>query len=241
MEEAMKLLTGLVLAVTLVPAAAAAQEAAEQPRTINVSANATVEREPDRAVVLLAVESEAATARDAAAANAQLMERVIAAVRQAGVRDEAVRTVSYEIRPEYVRADRDREPPRIASYRAINMVQVRVDAVQQAGSIIDAGLGAGANRVAGLRFELQDPGTARIEALREAMSIARREAEAIASAAGQRLGEPLTIHTGYAYAPPPSPMMGRAEMDIAAAPTPIEGGTLAVTATINAVYRILSP
>jgi uncharacterized protein len=238
----MKLMTGWLVAALFVPAAAGAQQPEEQPRTITVAASATVERDPDRAVVMLAVESQATTAREASQRNAQLMESVLAAIRREGIADDGIRTVSYELRPEYTRPEQGREPPRIVSYRAINMVQVRVDAIQRAGVVIDAALEAGANRVTGLNFELRDPESARLEALREAMAKARREAEAIAAAAGQQLGDPLTIHVGQAFVPrpPPMPMMARAEMDVALAPPPpIEGGQLAITATVNAVYRLL--
>ena len=73
-----------VLAALLLPVAAAAQQV-EQPRTLTVSAHATVERAPDQAVLTLAVESEAENARDASRANATRMERVVAALRQAGI------------------------------------------------------------------------------------------------------------------------------------------------------------
>lgn len=239
----MRLTGGMLVALLLAPTALQAQQPAEPPRTINVSATSTIEREPDRAVVLLAVESQARTAREATQQNAQLMERVLAAIRQAGVRDEAIRTVSYELRPEYTRPDRDREPPTIVSYRNINMVQVRVDAIARVGAVIDAALGAGANRVAHLNFELQDSDAARLDALRDAMAKARREADAIAAAAGQRLGEPITINVGQDHIRPPMPM-ARMEMDIAAvapAAPPIEGGQLAISASVHVVYRLLDP
>jgi uncharacterized protein len=239
----MRMISSLLVAAVLMPAAAQAQVSADQPRTINVGATGTVEREPDRAMILLAVESQAPTAREASQQNAQLMDRVLAALRQAGIRDEAIRTVSYELRPEYSRPERDREPPRIASYRTINMVQVRVDAIARVGTVIDAALGAGANRVANLNFELQDAEGARLEALQMAMTTARREAEVIATAAGQRLGEPLSINIGQHY-PPPRPMAAAPRMEMAMAadvPTPIEGGQLAVMASVHVVYRILDP
>jgi uncharacterized protein len=233
----------LLLPALLLPLAATAATAQEAPppRTITVSATATIEREPERATVLLAVESEAPTAREASQRNAALMERVLAGVRQAGVPAEAIRTVSYELRPEYSRPDRDAQP-RIVAYRAINMVQVRADPVARVGTVIDAALGAGANRVAGLSFELRDPDTARLDALREAMTKARREAEVLASAAGQRLAEPLSINVGGYYEPRPqmAPQMAmRAEMQDVS--TPIEGGQLTIGASVNVVYRIITP
>jgi uncharacterized protein len=231
-----------LVAVLLVPGHVAAQEEAERARTITVSATATVEREPERARVLLAVESSAPTAREAAQQNAALMQRVLDAVRRAGVPAEEIRTVSYELRPEYARPEPQRQdPPRIVSYRAINMVQVRVDPMAQVGAVIDAALGAGANRVSSLTFELRDTDAARLAALQLAVQSARRQAEAVASAAGQRLGEPQSIQVGHFAAPPPAPMMARAEAMVMDAPTPIEGGQLSIGANVHVVYRIHSP
>jgi uncharacterized protein len=236
----------LLVAVTLsiVPALATAQQpSAEQPRTITVNATGTVERDPEQGVALLAVESEANNARAAADANARKMTELVAALRRGGLTDRQIRTVSYELRPEYERGERGAEPRRIASYRAINMVQITVDTVARLGGIIDAAIASGANRVASIRFQLRDPHAAHLEAVQIAVRNARREAEAVAQAAGQRLGPPININTGGFQPPPPMPMyrMDAMEMAAAQAATPVESGTLAVTAHVNVVFRIDNP
>jgi uncharacterized protein len=116
--------------------------------------------------------------------------------------------------PEYRRQIEQRdEPPQIAGYRAVNMVQVTVDTVSAMGRIIDTAIASGANRVANISFRLRDPHAAHLEALAIAMRNARREAEAVAEAAGERLGPALNISTGGYQPPmPPVPMYaGRAE------------------------------
>lgn len=225
----------------LAAAPAAAQvPAAEQPRTLTVNAIGTIEREPEQGVVVLAVESEASNAQAAATANAQRMAQLNAALRRANIPERSIRTISYELRPEYSREDRGQAAPRITGYRAINMVQVTVDEVARLGSIIDVAIGSGANRVANIRFQLRDMQAAQNEALGIAMRNARAQAAAIAEAAGERLGPPLNISTGGFIGPqPPMPMYARAEMmDVA---TPIEGGTLTVQANVNVVYRLIDP
>lgn len=238
----MKSLFGLLL----VPAALAAQQPAAPPeRTIVVSASASVEREPERANIMLAVESTGTNARAAAQANATKMEAVVAALRRLGITGRAVRTISYSLNPEYARPTREEETrgvrePRITGYRAHNMVSVSVDTVARVGTVIDAALAAGANRVDGLHFELRDPQSARVEALRQAVAKARAEAEAIATAAGQRLGPPLNISTSQGFVPAYAKVGDMRAMAEAAAPppTPIEAGTLTVTAQVTIVYRI---
>jgi uncharacterized protein YggE len=217
----------------------AAQQTAEQPRTLTITATATVDRAPDQAVILLAVESEGATARAAATANASRMDRVVAALRGVQIPATSIRTISYELQPQY--AQSPNKEPRIASYRAMNQVQVTLDAIDRVGPAIDAALGGGANRVSQLSFGVKDAASARLEALQAAVAKAHAEADVIARAAGQSLGVPLSINTD-SYNPPPRPMpMYRMSAEVAAAPTPVEGGTMQVGATVNIVYKLINP
>jgi uncharacterized protein YggE len=237
-----RFLWALALAV---PAVGSAQTTTPQPteRTVTVSASAMVEREPERAVILLAVESPAANAQQAARANATKMDALIAALRRLGISGPNVRTVSYELQPQYSserpQPGERQGAPRIVGYRAVNMVQVTVDTVARAGGVIDVAIAAGANRVAGLSFELRDPQAARNEALRLAVTRARSEAEVMAEAAGQRLGVPLNITTGGYAVPRYARAMDMVmEAQAAPPPTPIEAGTLSVHANVTIVYRL---
>lgn len=235
-----------VLLPLLLPATAQAQE---QPRseptarTVTVTATATAERPPDQALLSLAVESTGRTAQTASQANAEKMEALVSALRRAGIPGDRIRTTSYQLHPEYAtpRPGSDHEPE-ITGYRAMNMVQVEIDQIDRVGAVIDAAIGTGANRIAGLHFRLRDPEPARRDALRNAALAARAQAEALASAAGQRLGPLLALSTGP-ITPPPRPFLAAEARALAVdvASTPIEPGTLTVTATVTAVYQLEAP
>lgn len=236
----------ILFAVALASAATplSAQQPAEKPdRVINVTGTGTVTREPEKAVITIAVESDAANAQQAAQANARKMEAVFAALRRVGIVPPKVRTIAYELQPVYQQPDRNNPnpAPRVVGYRAINMVLVEVDTIARVGAVIDATVASGANRVANLSFELRDPESARLEALRLAVARARAEAEVLASASGQRLGPPLNISSSSHYEPRQYRMRDM-EMAVGAAPpavpTPIEAGTLTITANVNMVYRM---
>lgn len=237
-----RLLFVFVLAATATPLAA--QQTPERPdRVINVNTQGTVTREPDRAVLTLAVESQSQNAQQASQENARKMEGVFAALRRIGIVPPKVRTIAYELQPIYQQPTRENPNPamRIIGYRAMNMVQVEIDTITRVGAVIDATVTGGANRVANLSFELRDPESARMEALRIAVERARREAETLATAAGQRLGPPLNLSSSSHYQPRQYMMRDMAEMGMAAppaAPTPIEAGSLTITANVNAVYRM---
>lgn len=173
----------ITLILLLVPTVALAQQRSEadEPRKLTVVGTGTIEREPERAVVRLAVESEAPTAREASQANAELMEAVIEAIHDAGIPEDDVRTESYQLNPVYRRPPTGQGgTPEIGAYRAVNMVEVTVDDLDRLGRVIDAAIGAGANRVASLSFELRDHESARRAALEQAVANARAEAEAVA-------------------------------------------------------------
>ena len=196
---------------------------------------------PDQATADFAVETTAANAQEAAAENADRMERVIAALVRAGVPRERIETRDYNVYPEYdPRPMEQGGEPRVRGYRVMNTVSATTHEVDQVGALIDAALGAGANRVHGVRFGLRDPQRFRQQAINEAVRRARADAEALAGAMGLRLGmvrEASTLDVGYGQ-PVPVLMAREGAMDMAAqaAPTPINPGEQVVRATVLIVY-----
>ncbi len=208
---------------------------------LTVTGTASVEVPADRARILLAVETEGETAREAGEANARLMTQVSEGLRAAGagLPGFQLQTSGYSLTPVYapIRAGQPRE---ITGYSARNSIQVRVDDVDAAGPLIDAGLEAGANRIAGLSFEVRDPEPHRHEAVRRAVAAARAEAEVMAAALGLQLGLPVEVQGG---ADPwfPGPLMAQArgmEMAADAFATPVEPGSHTLSARVTVRYRL---
>jgi uncharacterized protein YggE len=237
-------IVSVLLAGMAVPAAAQQPPPVRPDRVINVNATGTIQREPEKAVITVAVESDAATAQAAAQANARKMEAVFAALRRVGIVPPKARTIAYELHPQYQQPSRENPnpSPRVIGYRALNMVLVEVDTISRVGAVIDAAITAGANRVANLSFELRDIEAARLEALKQATAKARAEAEVLAAATGQQLGPPISISSSSYFEPRQYRMEAAMRGDVMAAapppPTPIEAGSLTITATVNIVYRM---
>jgi uncharacterized protein YggE len=213
------------------------------PRTIRVSGTGQVQVRPDMATIQFAVETTGMTAQAAAEANADLMDRVIQALRGAGVANDDIRTSGYSLYPEYAIQTRDdpNAPPQIRGYRASNQVTVRSTNLDGLGALIDVGLAAGANRMNGVSFELRDSEAARAEALREAVVAARASAETIANALGVTLGAVIDASTSADPVRPVYQEYGMAmdmRMSVAAAPTPIQPGEQTVTAVASIIYEI---
>jgi uncharacterized protein YggE len=234
----------LVAALALAAASPlAAQMPPMQPEpAITVQGMAEVRIPSDRARLSFMVETQTTTAREAAQQNADRMDRVVRALREAGGTTVTVETGGYELHPVYRQIARNEtDIPTIEAYRAVNHVMVRADDLARVGGLIDAAITAGANRITALTFEARDTEPARLEAVRLAVAKARAEAEAAAGALGVALGPPLEVNVGMDYGyPPPTPMYRQAmAMDMAqSAPTPIEAGEQTVRANVSVRYRI---
>lgn len=224
--------------------AAAVPAAAQQPPlhggTIRVTATGEATAQPDRAYVDLGLETAAPTAKAAAEQNAATMERVIAALVRAGVPRTDIETRDYNVFPDYQPAPDGQGEPRIRGYRVTNVVSAKTDRVGEVGALLDAALGAGANRVHGVRFTLREPQAIRGRALQQAMERGRAEAELIARSMGVRLG--ILLDASTSTEPRPRPVYEMAAMRMSAdmaANTPIQPGEQSVSATINLTYAIL--
>src|SRR6187549_1587896 len=109
----------LFLALLLVPVMAAADPAPVSSGTlVKVSATGEVRRAPDVAQVGVGVVTTAADAKAAMAANATQMDRVVKAVRAAGVADKDIQTTGVSLQPQYVY--RENQSPTITGYQANN-------------------------------------------------------------------------------------------------------------------------
>ena len=219
-----------------------AQTAMTRQPQISVTAQGTVDVTPDRARITLGVETEAKTAQEAAQANAAAQSRVIAALQRLGVPSASIRTTGYNVAPKQQYLPETRTW-RVDGYQVSNLVVLTVEPVSKAGEIIDAALSAGANRVAGLFFEVKDPTAARERAIEEAVTRARREATLAAKAAGGELVGLLDL-TVNSFEATPRPMMEMVAMRADASSTPISEGTQQVVVSVSTQWefrRVLPP
>ena len=208
------------------------QVAAPAPPQIIVSANGEVKATPDRANIQLGVETQAKTAAAASAENNRKQTAVLAAIRALGIPSSSITTSSFSVSPIQRWDDKEKKTV-IDGYQVSNLVVVLVGKIELTGGVIDAALASGANRVAGLSFELSDPSKAREDAISKAVAQARREAEVAAKASGGTIGDLIEL-TINAYEPPRAvPMYAMAKMASAdASPTPVSEGTLTVQVNI---------
>jgi uncharacterized protein YggE len=199
--------------------------------TISVTAEAASSVTPDRARLRFAIETEAETAATAADRNGDLTTAAIAAVRALASADDDLSTTGFSISPVYSR-DGDR---RVVGYRVVNALVVTLTDIERVGPVIDAAVGAGANRVDGLDFFAADSRAAYLDALARAVERARSEAETMARAAGGELGRVVSLQS-YQTGQPVARAMAEG---MAMAATPIEPGDQTIGASVRLEIQLV--
>jgi uncharacterized protein YggE len=234
-----------VLALFLLAAAstaAAHEEATVDAPTIpvlTVSAQGDARVTPDEATVRLGVFTQAPTAREAQDQVSRTAGAILEAVRRLGIPAERIQTSDLNLGPVYAQGRPGNEPeePRIVGYQASNVVSIQVEQLDKVGPVIDAGLGAGANRLDGVMFGLRNDRQARSEALTQAVEAARAKADALARALKVRLVRILEVAEGGISVSPPPFLKGRmAAMEMA--DTPVSPGQVGVGATVTIRWEI---
>ena len=204
--------------------------ATDQPVVLTVG-TATLQVVPDRAWVNITAESRASNPRDAQNRNTQAMNPVIDKLRGAGIPSEAIKTVMYDLQQEWDYVDNRRVT---RGYVARNTVEVRVDAIDRVGEILEATVGSGATSVGGIRFDMKDRAKLEREALRMAVSDARARAEAAAAGAGRSIDRIVRIDEQGVVMPPPIAMGGVLLREAAqAAAPPISAGQIELRAHVT--------
>ncbi|MEO5739440.1 MAG: SIMPL domain-containing protein [Vicinamibacterales bacterium] len=228
----MKYIPSVLLAMSLAPPAFA-QTAPPfvsplQP-TIVTRGHAIVTARPDRAFVTIAAESRSKNSADAQKQNAAAMTAVLRKIDDAGVPKDAIRTIGYDLQPEFDYAN-GRQTFR--NYVARNTVEVRLDDIDRMGVVIDAAGAGGATTITGIRFDVRNRAALQRDALRQAVADARARADAAAAGAGASIDRVVRIEEDAQYEPP-RPMMRMAAQAVERdASTPVEPSTIEVQARV---------
>ncbi len=205
---------------------------------LNVSAEAEARRVPDVATISAGVVTQAADGNAAMRQNAEQMDKVMAAIRAAGIADKDIQTSGIGLNPQYRYAEN--EAPRITGYQARNTVSLKVRDISRLGKVLDALAATGANEINGPSFEIDQPEPVRDEARLAALKKAQARAETYAKALGLRVRRIVSISEGGGGGlRPPMPMMAmaagraKAEMDTSVSP-----GETSLSVSLDVVFEL---
>jgi uncharacterized protein YggE len=115
---------------------------------------------------------------------------------------------------------------------------VKIRDVTKVAGIIDTLVGAGANDIGNISFEVTQASKLLDDAREQAVVDARRKAEIYAKATGVTLGSPLSVSEGGAPVPLFKARMATAPM---AAPAAVAPGEETLSVTVNVSWAIIRP
>jgi uncharacterized protein YggE len=236
-----KLILALALGAAGLPSMAAAQGAQPQMPPIvgtrlDISATGESTRVPDVAIISAGVVTRAPTAGAAIQENSARMDRVLAALKRAGVADRDVQTSSISLNPEY--RYQENKPPELVAYSASNQVSIRFRDIRNSGKILDALVAEGANQINGPTLTIDKPEAALDEARVNAIASGRARADLYARALGKRVVRVVSVSEGAGNYPVPPPMPMVERMSAQAADTKIVAGEQKLQVSVSMVFEL---
>jgi uncharacterized protein YggE len=207
-------------------------------RILSVTGNAEVDASPDIAYLTLSVETVAKSASQAVSDNAKTTSKVIGVIKAKLEKGDKVSTAGYSLAPVY-EYNNQTNKNEFKGYRASNRVIVEMHKLNEIGNIIDSTAQAGLNKIESLSFDTTKRNEYRRKALTEAVKDAKATAEALSNAAGVTITKILQLSPTFNYAEPVYREYSLANGTPARAPTtPIEPGSLSISASVNIVFEI---
>jgi len=182
------------------PAAASLSEMAETP-LVRVNIAESLRTPPDEASLTVGTQVKAPTAKATVAASKVRTEKLLAAIRAAGIRDRDIQTQGLQLSQDYTY---DRQPngsgqPRLIGYIASNSVVIKTRNVDSLTTLLDTLTDAGADTVYGPNFSIADPAPLRREARVRAMARGEAEATEYARNNGFTKVRLLSVEEGTSY------------------------------------------
>lgn len=170
---------------------------------VSVTGQGKVAYQPDIANVTLGVQIDKMFRAETALNQLNdKMEKIIKAVKVAGIPDEDVQTQNYSLYPQYDYLD---NVASLAGYNANQQILVKVKGISEdadkVSKVIAAATKAGVNQVLGVAFDVSNLEQLKQEARLKAINDAKSKAGNLAAAAGVRLGKVVGWWENFIQAP----------------------------------------
>lgn len=244
---ALAILALFLLAETISIAANFGRPSAPATDTITVQGTGQATLPPDVARVSFTVENTSVTVATSQAATTKQTNAALAFVKERGIDDKDMKTLSYNISPQYsypnpcqsgMPCPDYNRAPKIIGYQVSQTIQVTMRDLSAVGELL-GGLGTlEVQSVNGPAFALDDSTAGYSAARADAISKAKEQAELLAKQLGVRLGKIVNFSessSGYPY-----PMYGMGGgISESKAPTPdVPAGENTYSASVSITYEI---
>ncbi len=239
-------LIGMVLLAGIVTVSILRDRIVNYPQwQVNVTGQGKVSYQPDTAEVTIGVQVDRAAFADLALKQLNdKMQKIVEAVKAAGIPAEDISTQNYSLSPQYDYRDGVQVS---AGYTANQQVVVKVkdlkDSQDKLSKVIGESTKAGANQVLGITFNVSNLEQLKQEARLKAIADAKSKAGSLADAAGVKLGKVVGWWENLVQAPGQPGLYGYADgkggMGGGAAGSPtVPTGTQEVIIEVNLNYKV---
>src|SRR5690242_4117839 len=219
---------------------------------VRVNISESLRTPPDEASMTVGTQAKAATATEAVALNKVKTEKLLAAIRAAGIRERDIQTQGIQLSPDYRWENQPGGSGRqiLVGYIAGNSVQIKTRNIDKLTALLDALTKAGADTVYGPNFAISDPAPLRREARIRAMARGQAEATEYARNNGFTSVRLLSVEEGVSYRGTDIVVSGSRLSPVAAPPPPppppaperdggiVAPGQLETGVTLNLLYRM---
>lgn len=225
----MALACGLALCMSAQTSLAHADASPTMPALVNVSASASLEATPDKAIIEARLwektparkvddkapdsKTEGEAAQAARQALESRMATLIKSLETAGIASRQISAGSLALRPEqyYERHDGQQSPQQWRRTHLERPITLSLDELDQVPNVIDLLLGAGVNQLAGVQYQLSEREALEDKVLQEALTKAHHKAQLMAETLGATLGNVQSINES-SQSPRPQMMAMRSDM-----------------------------
>ncbi len=207
----------------------------KEPKSITVSAQGKVTAKPDVAYVTVGVTTQGKDMQLAQDKNAQIMNAMAEALKNAGLVDDDIKTVQYNAYPIYDYTDGTNK---IVNYEVNNQIELTIKDINRVGEYIDIAVNNGANTTNSISFGILDQQAIYNDALKLAVEAAKAKADVLAAAGGVKITGTLQMAEN-SIGGVVTREYEKAMMDEAASgATPISSGNLDIEANVTVIYEI---
>jgi uncharacterized protein len=211
-------------------------------KTLFATGSASTQVKPDKVTVSLGVETTNATAKAALAANSELMNKIISALKIAGVRENETSTSSFTITPNRNYSIVNNQG-NLTGFTVSNSIQIDSDNVNNTAEWIDTAVSSGANNVNSFYFSLSDKklDVIKKDLLDDAIENAKEKADIAASALGLKIVGIRTVSIDQVtpFFTGPTPYAAELVKKEAFAPsTPILPAEQQISQNVNIVFLV---
>lgn len=153
--------------------------------TISVRGEGKVYTKPDVAIVDLSVVSEGKSVNIVQENNTKKVNGIIDFLKDFGIAEKDIKTKNYRIHPRY--SYEKGMVPQIAGYEITQTLEVKIRDMDKIGEILEGSVGAGANQVSSLGFQVDNDEEFKAQARKLAIEEAKEKAKKLASQLGVKL------------------------------------------------------